>query len=73
MKVKAIKSFVGRISMNVGDVKDIQSKEVLNDLLSAGYVEAVDDKPKAQPKAEPKAKPTTKKTPKNTTTKKTKK
>lgn len=74
MKVKAIKSFVGVVSMSVGDIKDIQSDEVVNDLVKAGYVEAVDDKPKAKPKAKPEAKkPTAKKgstTKKSTKTKK---
>lgn len=67
MKVKATKSFVGVVSMNIGQVKDIQNKEVLDDLLKAGYVEKVDEKPKAQPKAEPEAKATGKKAPKKTT------
>ena len=53
--------------MNIGQVKDIQNKEVLDDLLKAGYVEKVDEKPKAQPKAEPEAKATGKKAPTKTT------
>lgn len=61
MKVKAIKSFVGVVSMSVGDIKDIQSDEVVNDLVKAGYVEAVDDKPKAKTESKPKAKPEAKK------------
>lgn len=74
MKVKAIKSFVGVVSMNIGEEKDIQSNEVAIDLVKAGYVVAVEDKPKAdtKPKAESKAedKP---KAPKTTTKKTTKK
>lgn len=61
MKVKAIKSFVGVVSMNVGEIKDIQSDEVVNDLVKAGYVEAVDDKPEAKPKAKTESKPKAKK------------
>ena len=76
MKVKAIKSFVGVVSMSVGDIKDIQSDEVVNDLVKAGYVEAVEDKPEDKPKAKteskPKAKPEAKKpkAKKDSTTKK---
>ena len=53
LKVKAIKSFIGVVSMNVGDVRDIQSDEVAKDLVKAGYVVAVDEKPEAKPKAKP--------------------
>ena len=78
MKVKAIKSFVGVVSMNIGEEKDIQSNEVATDLVKAGYVVAVENKPKAdtKPKAESKAdtKPKAKsKAPKTTTKKTTKK
>lgn len=57
MKVKAIKSFVGVVSMNIGEEKDIQSNEVATDLVKAGYVVSVENKPKAdtKPKAESKA------------------
>ena len=41
MKVKALVSFSGIISMAVGEVADISEKEVLTDLLKAGYVEEV--------------------------------
>lgn len=50
MKVKAIKSFVGLVSMNIGEVKDIQSNEVVNDLVKAGYVKKVEEKTAKTPK-----------------------
>lgn len=77
LKVKAIKSFIGVVSMNVGDVRYIQSDEVAKDLVKAGYVVAVDEKPEAKPKAKPEDKKTPAKkgstTKKPTTSKKTKK
>ena len=40
MKVKALKSFAGQnISMYEGEVGEIENKELLQDLLHAGYVE----------------------------------
>lgn len=50
MKVKAIKSFVGLVSMNIGEIKDIQSNEVVNDLVKAGYVKKVEEKTAKTPK-----------------------
>lgn len=44
MKVKAIKSFIGLVNMSAGDVKDIDSDEVINDLIGAGLVVAVEEK-----------------------------
>lgn len=41
MKVKALKSFSGIISMYAGEVRDIQTKAILDDLISAGYMEPV--------------------------------
>lgn len=48
MKVKARVSFGGKVSMHCGEERDIPQGEVLNDLLSAGYVEAVGPKRKAK-------------------------
>lgn len=41
MKVKAKVSFAGAVIMAQGEVKDIKDKEILEDLLQAGYVEEV--------------------------------
>lgn len=38
MKVKAINSFIGRVSMNIGDEREIIDKELAKDLIRAGYV-----------------------------------
>lgn len=37
MKVKAIQSFIGKVSMNTDDEREI-SKELAKDLINAGYV-----------------------------------
>lgn len=70
MKVKAIKSFVGVVCMNIGDVKTV-SNEVGLDLVRAGLAVAVEEpvkKPKAEPKVEVKAEAKAPaKTPKKTT------
>lgn len=68
MKVIAKKSFVGLVSMSVGETRDIQTKEVLDDLLRAGFVEAVEEKPKAKPKTKTEEKPEAKTPAKKTTT-----
>ena len=38
MKVKALKSFSGAISMYAGEVRDIQTQAILDDLIEAGYI-----------------------------------
>lgn len=38
---KALVSFSGLISMSKGQVKKIKDKEVIKDLLKAGYIEEV--------------------------------
>ena len=38
MKVKAIKSFIGKISMNINDEREIIDKELAKDLIKAGHV-----------------------------------
>lgn len=44
MKVRALKTFVGKtVSMAYGEVKDIEDKQVLEDLLKVKYVEEVVD------------------------------
>lgn len=76
MKVKAIKSFIGLVSMSAGDIKDIDSDEVINDLIGAGLVVAVEEKKvevKTEKKVEKKTetkKPVKKPARRKTTTKK---
>lgn len=41
MKVKALESFAGVVSMGRGQIKEIEDKAVCEDLIQAGYVEEV--------------------------------
>ena len=43
MKVKAIQSFIGRISMNIDDEKEIIDIKLAEDLIRAGYVVKIKD------------------------------
>ena len=43
MKVKALKSFSGAVTMCSGQEKEISDEFILKDLLKAGYVEAIED------------------------------
>ncbi len=43
MKVKAKISFAGNITMAKGETRNIDSDEVVKDLISAGYVEPVEN------------------------------
>lgn len=45
MRVKANISFCGSVCMAAGEIRDIPEGGVLTDLLNAGYVERLDDKP----------------------------
>lgn len=57
---RALISFSGKISMAEGEIRDISEKDVVGDLLDAGYIEEITPakpEPKAKPKAEPKAEP----------------
>ena len=38
---KALVGFSGKITMNKGQVKEIKDKEIINDLLKAGYIEEI--------------------------------
>lgn len=42
MKYKALVSFGGKVSMHAGEVRELTEKEVINDLLKAGYIEKVE-------------------------------
>lgn len=41
MKVKALVNFSGAVTMSIGEVREINSKEIYEDLLRAKYVEEV--------------------------------
>lgn len=38
---KALKSFVGKVSMYEGEVKEITDEEVIKDLLKAGFIKEI--------------------------------
>ena len=42
MKVRATTCFSGLISMYVGEVREVEDFDILNDLMKAGYVEPVE-------------------------------
>ena len=50
---KALKSFAGKVSMRKGEVKEINDKEIVKDLLSAGYIEEVKPEKKEELKVQP--------------------
>ena len=50
MKVEALKSFAGEISMYKGEIRDIESGDTLSDLLSVNYVKCIDEVEKATDK-----------------------
>lgn len=56
MKVKALCSFAGVITMAVGEVKEVD-EDILNstDLIRSGYVVVIEDQAKAKEKKENKA------------------
>ena len=41
MKIKALKSFCGTLTMAQGDAREYSDETVLSDLLKAGYIEEV--------------------------------
>ena len=43
MKIKALKSFCGTVTMGIGEVKDVDEKTALG-LIGVGYAEPVEDK-----------------------------
>lgn len=49
---KALVTFVGKISMVEGETKEILDKEVVKDLLKAGYIEEVANNKSKQEQAE---------------------
>ena len=51
MKVKALVGFSGAFSMYKGEIKECNDNVILQDLLQAGYVEEVKEKPKKDVKS----------------------
>lgn len=51
MKIKALVSFSGAFSMYKGEIKECSDNAILQDLLQAGYVEEVKEKPKKDVKS----------------------
>ena len=43
---KALKSFCGKVSMKKNEIKDIDDKEIIIDLLNSGLIEEVKDESK---------------------------
>lgn len=52
MKVKALTSFSGAISMSKGEERDIKNDVLLKDLMQAGYVEALEAEEKFEEREE---------------------
>lgn len=44
MKYKALISFAGAVSMGKGEIKEIEDKAIINDLLDAKYIEPAEVK-----------------------------
>lgn len=53
MKIRALCAFSGTISMAKGDVCECTDQYAIDDLLQAGYIEAVEAPPDAPDEAEP--------------------
>lgn len=51
MKIKALVSFSGAFSMYKGEIKECSDNAILQDILQAGYVEEVKEKPKKDVKS----------------------
>ena len=65
MKVKALKSFTGAVSMSVGEVRNITDKVIANDLVNAGYVECLESEPQQETQSEPPQETPPEETPEN--------
>lgn len=61
MRVKALTSFAGRISMFEGEIREVTDSTLLRDLLAAGYIAEVKTEAKPVEKPVENPKPTTKK------------
>ena len=49
MKYKALVGFSGKVTMRKGEIKEIKNKEIVVDLIKAGYIEPI-EKPKTTKK-----------------------
>lgn len=58
---KALVSFAGKVSMGKGEVREINDKEIVKDLLNAGYIEEVKPAKKEEKKEELQVQPVKKK------------
>lgn len=47
MKVKALTSFCGVVSMTMGEIGEISDPSIVSDLLKAGFIEKVKGKEKS--------------------------
>ena len=56
MEYKALVSFSGKVSMSVGEVKNIADVNIAKDLLRAGYIEEIKPAEKADTAKAPKTK-----------------
>ena len=56
MKVKALKSFCGVISMNEGEVREVSDLNLVSDLVNAGLGENAEKKTEDKPKRKSRAK-----------------
>ena len=63
MRVKAIQSFIGKVSMNIDDEREIINEKLAKDLIRAGYV--IELKSASNKKNDPNPKTNKKKTNKN--------
>ena len=53
MRIKALKSFSGVLSMRIGEEREYDNEVVLSDLLQAGYIEEIKpEKPKKDVKSD---------------------
>lgn len=43
MKIKALKSFCGTVTMGIGDIKDVEEKTALG-LIGVGYAQSAEEK-----------------------------
>lgn len=57
MKIKALKSFCGTVTMGIGDIKDVEEKMALG-LIGAGYAQSTEEKAPPKKAEEPNEEPT---------------
>ena len=62
MKLKALKSFIGKVSMNIGEIKEVVDEKIAKELIRAGHaIELKEEKKQAEKQVEKEDKPATKK------------